>query len=380
MRNVPGVTYRPALDGLRAVAILGVLIAHARPDVFPGGAEGVTVFFVLSGFLITTLLLGERDRTGRVSLGAFYSRRAARLLPALILVLLATCAWLIHFGYDRHTIEIGAVSTLFYSSNIVMSVMGRTQLEPFAWSWSLAIEEQFYLLWPWVLRRLAHRPRLFLGVTLGAVGAVYAERWRVMHYGNGTWADMGTDTKADAILLGCALAIMLRQPQVRARFARFGGWLGPVGIVLIVFTYRWNYVSANHYYFVSIPLAELGAMMLIGAIDTRPGIVGRLLSTRPFVLIGQVSYGMYLWNLFLRGLFSAAFHRPVVFASAPVVGAWILLVFAVAWVSFRCVEQPIRDALRRWQSARTLAVTGAVINEPSFAMATPIEQSSSLGR
>src|SRR4051812_31140019 len=196
--------YRPALDGLRAVAITLVVSLHAFrwPN---GGYLGVDLFFVLSGFLITTLLLEEHHATGRISLSRFYLRRARRLLPALFVMLAAYSAWsLTTQGVDptRYVLE-----GVLYCTNYFLAYRG--QLSPIEHLWSLAEEEQFYLLWPLLLIGLLLWRRRVMGIFLIVVFGllVWNEVWQTHHHANGLRLDYGIDTRSDGLVVGCLLAV-----------------------------------------------------------------------------------------------------------------------------------------------------------------------------
>lgn len=206
--------YRRGLDGLRGVSILAVVADHARLLPARAGFLGVDVFFVLSGFLITSLLLEEWQQARRISLKKFYLRRTLRLLPALFaaLVLIDAYTWIfVSPAYGAMSAR-DALTALFYSSNWV-HIMDVQRPGIFAHTWSLSIEEQFYLIWPlaliWLLRRTSSRLSLLRWIVLGiflsemtriALTATYTE-WLRMY--------CGTDTRADALLIGCAISVVL---------------------------------------------------------------------------------------------------------------------------------------------------------------------------
>lgn len=349
--------HRPALDGLRALAIAGVLVVHVAPDALPGGAQGVTVFFVLSGYLITTMLLDEHRNRGRIDLAAFYVRRAARLLPALVIVVEATvfAGVLIGWHYtgsvwiSRNTL-VGAGSVLGYCSNLLMSLGSRPPYEAFAWSWSLAIEEQFYLVWPALLLWRLSRGRGATALAVSGMVVVMAERARLVLAGvSGSRVDMGTDTRLDAIMLGCVLALLLARPAWLARAARVAPATFPAGLALIALAYTMTISGHLHrYYLLQIPLAEIGAGLTIAAIAAGHSPLMRLLALRPVVYLGGISYGIYLWNLLIRDVWTMLFEFPRGLGIA----GWAASVVGVAALSARFLERPIRDRGRAWAHAR----------------------------
>src|SRR5690606_29978886 len=217
--------YNPALDGLRGIAIMMVMIFHATPQMLIGGFIGVDIFFVLSGFLITTLLIREQDFNQRVNLGRFYFRRLLRLAPALLFLLAVfSCAslyFLVHEVRQKFIVDTGI--TFLYLSNWARA-FGLHPPDYLGHTWSLAIEEQFYLLWPLLLMlmmKCARRRTVWLLLTFGLVGCALA--WRIYLSINDATAMRlynGLDTRADALMIGCALAILLSLDKVRAYLAK----------------------------------------------------------------------------------------------------------------------------------------------------------------
>lgn len=315
-----GVKHRPELDGVRGIAILLVMLAHAGvPGFRSGGVAGVTLFFVLSGFLITTLLVEERERTGRVSLCAFYRRRALRLLPAL--------AALIAVGTAYQLVAVGpgflpsVLIPLFYVGNFVRQA--GHDFWPFGHTWSLAIEEQFYLVWPLALIVLRSRRALLIVAVTGA--ALSAAANVLLWHGPGS-ADRvyyGTDTRADALMLGCVLAL------AGVRFGR------PALLAAIACLVPATVATAPHTEFVVAPLlAAAGAALLIASAP-------RALGWAPLRLTGRISYGLYLWNVPIAGVLE---HR---LTGVPLAVAMIAATYGLAAISYRWIESPF---LRRKRS------------------------------
>ena len=301
--------YRPALDGLRGVAVLLVIASHAGlPGFGFAGQVGVTMFFVLSGFLITALLLEEHEREGRISLPAFYWRRALRLLPALIIVIVC----------------VGIVSRDWAAPLWTMSYVGNwarvvgADLGPLNHTWSLAIEEQFYILWPVAL--IALQP----GVRTLLVAAGLSAFLRIA-IGDEARVFLGTDTRADALLIGCALAM---SPWRRVQGWTAVGAMGGLVVLGLIPSYTWLTLAA--------PLTAV--LILYGLHGSR------LLSLRPLRWTGRVSYGLYLW------------HFPLLL----VLPWWLAIpaTFAVATASFYGVEHWFLQ-LKRPRSAGTRTMTGA---------------------
>jgi len=305
----------PALDGLRGLAILLVIIHHQLiPLPLNGGFLGVDLFFVLSGFLITSLLLKEFDATESISLTKFYARRVLRLAPALLLYLLVSLVVIYSLHPNEFVREVKLVGlSLAYLTNWRMALGWDYSLDPTAIIWSLSIEEQFYLLWPPILL-LALTARinknhlatalilLVVGIALhrAALWSSGAELNR-MYY--------GTDTRADAPLLGCVVAI-LSTNQIGARVKavlNIGALVAAVALTVLVvttsftdaFLYRGGYT-----------LVAIGAGLLTWSIaDQGENFLARVLSWTPLRWFGTISYGLYLWHwLILR---TASFYYLV---------------------------------------------------------------------
>ncbi|SDH33638.1 acyltransferase family protein [Agrococcus jejuensis] len=362
------------LDGLRAIAVALVVAYHVAPDVVPGGLLGVDVFLVLSGFLITTLLLRDR-RAGTWSLGTFWMRRARRLLPALVVVVLASCALAAIVGGDV-LVGLGRqlVGAATFSSNWVAiaagdSYVASTTPQLLRTLWSLAVEEQFYLVWPLAL--LAH-VRLPRAVAVGVLVALAAASAVAMAVVGGTDVDrayLGTDTHAFGLLLGAALALVAASwPAEREawhplalRVLPIVGLAGVAAALVLAVALADGSGAATGGGLAAASVATVAA--IVGGVA--PGSwLGRALDARPLAWIGERSYAIYLWHWPLLLLTLAAWPmapRPVV--AAAVVAATL----ALAAVSYRVVEQPIRrhglvavvDAwrTRARRGARGLAVT-----------------------
>ncbi len=362
-----------ALDGLRAVAVLAVMAFHV--SLFPGGYLGVDVFFVLSGFLISSLLIGEWDkRGGRISFRDFYARRVFRLFPALacVIVVVVALALLLDVAvgaaarpYTHATLGaipwvimfVGNITTALHPGLFRMGALGHT--------WSLAVEEQFYLLWPalfvLLMRRRLSRPRLAL-VLAGFAVAEMIYRAVMAHLGfSQDRIYYGTDTRSDGLLIGCALAFWLasRRPsrlnQVAGRLFKGATWLGASVLVgLFMFGHKadaWADVSA----------AVLASAVVVAGVVLAdgPAPLKRFLCSRYAVRIGRRSYGLYLWHCVvlavaevLGSLSAGSFRadpgeRRMVFAA--LLGAAIAASFVAAELSYRFVELPVLRAKRRFQ-------------------------------
>ena len=318
--------YRPALDGLRALAIISVVAYHAYPDAVPGGYIGVEIFFVLSGFLITRLLLDERAATGTISLRGFYARRARRLLPAVAVLASAYAVAAIVVGVPRAWMSLASVG--LYFSNWV-NAGGTPLASGLTHMWSLAIEEQFYLLWPVLLVGLLRMPKHRVAAIL-ITATVFGFAWRELLWRSGETANRvyyGSDTRCSGLLLGCAVAWL----TVNGAPAWMRHLTVPALLALTSLALRppeWDRVSPG----MTLTLAALcTAVLLTGGLH---------LPAYGLAAIGQRAYGLYLWHAPLLALFGflPAFSGRTVLALVACAG--------VAELSYRFVELPVRRAGR----------------------------------
>lgn len=345
------VRYSPALDGIRALAVTAVVLFHAGVGGLRGGFLGVDTFFVLSGFLITSLLLQEASATGHVQLARFWARRARRLLPALLAVLAATVIAGHHLLDDDslRLLRTDGYAALGYVANWRMIFRGTGYAaatatpSPLQHTWSLGIEEQFYLLWPllvaglcaWAAVRRAYS--MLLGLCLG--GAVVSQVLCALLFRPGSIgrAYYGTDTRAQALLLGAGLAALLALGGLRS--ARLGI---PAAAALVLTAWLWHAADdqASWLYRGGLTAAALATALVIAHVIGEPDApIARALAVTPLVWLGRISYGVYLW------------HWPLfTFVTADATGLqrWPLLAvrlagtLGVAVLSHHLIEQPIR--------------------------------------
>jgi peptidoglycan/LPS O-acetylase OafA/YrhL len=329
--------YRPALNGVRGIAILLVVGSHAAGWP-PGGSYGVDLFFVLSGFLITTLLLEERRATGCVSLMRFYGRRALRLLPALVTMLLAYVAIAITFGSDPTGVIRRAAIGASYLTNVVQAWSPATDVRPLRHLWSLAMEEQFYLLWPAVLLIIVRfAPRLLIPFLAVGILASAIERITLLALTSpdGVRLYKGPDTHADPLLIGCLLAVMF----ISGRIVREHITAPLMALALAIGSVLITQLGAHDIgsFTFGIPLFACCAAAIVAAAATGARSA-RFLELWPFPQLGRISYALYLWHpLTFFALGVTGSHRAGGMIR-PLLGVLAALALAVA--SWFLVERP----------------------------------------
>jgi peptidoglycan/LPS O-acetylase OafA/YrhL len=360
-------TRAPGLDGVRALAVLAVIGFHEGASGLPGGFLGVDIFFVLSGFLITDLLIAGYDRDGRPGLRDFWGRRARRLLPALaVMLLVVTAAAAIIEPRAEASLRLALLAAATYTSNWYQ-ILHRVPYfaasaqfgapPPLDHLWSLAIEEQFYLLWPlillFVIVRLT-RPGARVAVTLlGAAASALAMALLYTPGSDPSAVYYGTGTHAFALLIGAALALarpLATLTSVPAEQSRRLDAAGVVGLIVLAWAIGHFSGSDPVVYPVGLILAALGAAGLVAAAAGH-GVIAAITSWGPLRWVGIRSYGIYLW------------HWPVIALGAALAGSgssspwlWLLeigVTIALAAASWRFIETPIlesglRATFRHW--------------------------------
>jgi peptidoglycan/LPS O-acetylase OafA/YrhL len=371
----PHLSYRPGLDGVRALAVIGVFLYHAWPYAdggpwLPGGFLGVDLFFVLSGFLITSILLIEWEHHRRIDLLRFWARRARRLFPALVVVVLGSLVLSAIFARDHLGVtRSDTISSLFYfnnwhqiaaSRNYFVRMGNPSLLQHY---WSLAVEEQFYIVWPLVLvPGLIFLGRRWLPIAIAiGIAASATEMW-LLYTGpsNPSRVYYGTDTRAFLLLMGIELAFLWPYAERVRRSLPLLDLLGFAALGITI----WLFTSLQDYDPVIYHGGDLAAALcfavLIGAVAHPRTLIGKAFGVAPLRWIGERSYGMYLW------------HWPIIVLLTPS-GWWTgwkiiltqaLLTAGVAALSYRFVEQPIRTQrvqkrLARFDARRRAAVMAA---------------------
>ena len=386
VRPRPG--HIPGLDGLRAIAVVAVLFFHFLPATLPGGFLGVDVFFVVSGFLITTLLLREVDSRGRVDLLNFWRRRARRLLPALVLVVISSVSVARLVGGDL-LVGIGrqTLGALTFTSNWLEIAVGASYFHStspilFVNFWSLAVEEQFYLFWPLVLvvalaltRTTRQRVRAVAGV---AVASTVLMAVLYTPGEDATRVYYGTDTHLFGLMIGVALAFTWAAPRSWLHSEGWQRWRVPAGVLALVglgwlmtvlssqtaVTFRGGILAAS-------ALTAVVLAALLGPVSP----LRRLMQLRPLEWVGQRSYGIYLWHwpviLILTEALPATTYDSALRWTTRLLALLVTLVVAAA--SYRWLEQPIRRLgfgaaaragalrLRRYRPWLPRAVAGVVV-------------------
>lgn len=336
----------PALDGLRGLAVLLVMAFHAHIPGLAGGGVGVDVFFVLSGFLITTLLVQEFDATGSVRMGAFYGRRFLRLGPALLAMLIVFCLFsvLAFTGEEVRANLADAGIAAIYMTNWARAFQWHAP-QLLGHTWSLSIEEQFYLLWPVALVAALHALRnrryvMALASGLAALSCVWRV-WLVVHGADSPRTFNGLDTRADGLMIGCCLGIAfasgLVEGRTRQRVLAATRLLTPVAVVglgLLAFLSRWD---ARWMHLVGFTAgAACAGCIIIHLLVSRDTFLHVCLSNRALMWVGSVSYGLYLWHY-------AVFRAMSRFGASnlTVLIAGTMLTIALTAASYYLLERPL---------------------------------------
>jgi peptidoglycan/LPS O-acetylase OafA/YrhL len=363
--------YQPALDGIRAFAVAAVLFYHAGESWAVGGYLGVDTFFVLSGFLITTLLVTEWTNRGGLDLLAFWARRARRLLPALFLVMVGIVVYAGVFASpgELDRIRGDSLASLGYVANWRFIFSGQSyfaqfsQPSPLRHMWSLAIEEQFYLVWPLIVAFFLwwRRSLRVLIVVCVAMIAASATLMAVLYVPGRDPSRVyyGTDTRAQSLLIGALVGILLfMHGPLRTRAARLAVRLAAVvgaGFTLWLF---WRMSEhTNALYQGGFLLAALAvAAVIVSVVQPDRGALGNFLALSPLRWIGRISYGLYLWHW---PVYLTLTHTRTGLDGVALLAVRIAVSVGLAAVSFYAVERPVRAGTFRLPKPQIVAVFGA---------------------
>ncbi len=349
--------YIRELDGLRGVAIIWVMLYHAGVPFFRGGFIGVDIFFVLSGFLISLLLIQEFDRSNSINFKSFYMRRILRLGPALGVMVIVFClASFAFLGEEKaNSNYIDALISLAYLSNWARAF----SIHPpdfLGHTWSLSIEEQFYIIWPILLLTTLRvlRNRLYVAAVAVAV-ALISWMTRICLYINGASPERlynGLDTRADELMVGCALGIVVfsdllseKTREILRKYLKISAPLSMVCLLVLATTANWRVPMMYHFGFFFIEL--LTTILILDILISPRSIVQSFLSMRWLVWTGTISYGLYLWHYPVYRTLSALGFRGL---SGVVIG--LIATFFIAALSRYALEKPILKLKKRFSSVR----------------------------
>ena len=341
--------YRAEIDGLRAIAVVPVVLFHAGIAGFAGGFVGVDIFFVISGYLITSIILSEQQKE-RFTLAGFYERRARRILPALMLVVLLSviAAWylllpteLVDFGKSLASVGVFASNILFWTESNYFAQT--SEFLPLLHTWSLAVEEQFYLIFPvfmiWTVSTVKSKRMLVL-ITAAIISLVFCEwAWRNAPEANFFLAP----SRVWELLAGVFCAFYLQQPRAHQLMVKQLGSL--VGLLLLAYSIVFfDKTIPFPSVYALVPVVGTALIILFTDKDT---VVGKLLSIPVIVGVGLISYSAYLWH---QPLFVFARLNSLEELSVTTLLGLSVLAFVMAYISWRWVEKPFRN--RNWLSQR----------------------------
>ena len=350
--------HRKALDGVRGLAILMVYASHTAALPLAGGFFGVDLFFVLSGFLITSILLEEWRETLDISLKAFYARRALRLLPALVLMLAVVTAVSYAFEPPDLARRMGksALMTFLYGANWFLAFRAYPRAD-LSHTWSLSVEEQFYLIWPLVLLALLKlrwsKGAMIAFLSAGILASAGLRAWLFGGFGSWERVYYGTDTHADGLLVGALVALITWSGDAprSPRGVLVLNWAGFAFLIYFLVFLAWGWPADAHLIQGTYLPMNLGAGVLVLSLVCSPWRpLQACFESGPLVWLGRLSYGIYLWHI-PAGLLSALLGVP---------GRWhwagtLALTLGISSVSFYALERPVLRLKRRFERVGTKA-------------------------
>lgn len=367
--------YMPGLDGVRAVAVIAIIIYHLNPQWLSGGFLGVDTFFVISGYLITSLLLTEYHNTGKIKLMSFWLRRVKRLIPAVLFLVMGVIVLsLIFMPTEIQKVRADSIAAIFYVSNwwyIMQNVdyFEQFAVQPLKHLWSLAIEEQFYLVFPIVLlsllsfiRRLKSIRIIFLillVISMIAMMVLYVPNENVAR------VYFGTDTRIQTLLMGVLLALVWPPFQLKAKVNRQMRTMidtaGVVGLAILFICFKFVSETNSILYYGGFFLISTVTLLVIASSVHPSGYFAKFLGNKVFTFIGSRSYSLYLWHYPIIVLI----HHQFVQGQIPplVYVVEILLIVLMAEFSYKFIEQPFRkegfnifafNHLKNWRSQKVL--------------------------
>ncbi len=347
--------YMPGLDGLRAIAVIAVIIYHLNPQILSGGFLGVDTFFVISGFLITSLLLHEYRENGKIDLKNFWIRRFKRLIPAVVFLLMVLVTYMAIFHLERlAAIKTDVIAALIYMSNwwfIIeeVSYFEALEVNPLKHLWSLAIEEQFYIVWPLILLILLtfvkRMSRIWLITFAISIISLVLMIILSVPLGDNSRVYFGTDTRAHSLLIGVLLAYIFPPFRLKKEINTASSVvLNTVGFVTLgILIYMFTFVSASHYWIYVgglYGIAAVTSLLIAASVHPTTFFATKLLGNPLFVFIGKRSYSLYLWHYPIIMLSNTYFIQGQV--PIYVIVIQVIMTFVMAEVSYRFIEQPFR--------------------------------------
>ncbi|MCB1688043.1 MAG: acyltransferase [Halioglobus sp.] len=353
--------YRPEIDGLRTIAVASVILYHAKITLgdftlLPGGYLGVDIFFVISGYLITTLLISELTQSGRISFLNFYERRARRLLPAMLVVMLASLPFAWHYLLPNQLVDFSKslMASLFFSSNFYWDFSLQQYeaesalLQPFLHTWSLAVEEQYYIIFPLLLFAIYRWNQKYLVSILGVglLSSLFLAQW--MTGQDGSFSFYMLPTRFWELLAGSLLALYLLDRSTPHLSSRLITLAPALGMLMVTGSLLGVGFEAHHPGVITL-IPVLGTVLIIG-FKTEGDWVNATLSRPSMVYLGLLSYSLYLWHYPIFAFGRMADANP----SLAHKGSWIVFTLALSALTYHLIERPFRS---RRLTTRTLAIS-----------------------